>query len=220
MTDVVTSTAGADSAATTDTAVAATGTTAQETVQQSAAQQETAKTDDDRLDRLVQSKVDRLMADERKKNAELQKQLNALQKEKLSDDEIKQLEISEREKTIADKEKELADRENRLYAIKAIKAAGLDDGSDNALSLIDFVIADNEEAMNSRTKAFKALVNKMVSAQVDKTFKANGRTPNSSNNGAHSESKENNIAVKLGKIKAEQSKKSNDILNHYLGGKK
>lgn len=172
------------------------------------------------LEKLVQSKVDRLMAEERKKNADLQKRLDKLNKEKLTDDELKQAEIAEREKAIADKERALAEKENRLYAIKAIKTAGLDDGGETSLELVDFVMSDTEENIDTKVKSFKTLVDKMVSARVDATFKANGRNPNGANDSGDSgDDKNATIAEKLGKSRAEQNKKSNDILSHYLGGK-
>lgn len=191
--------------------------------QQQANQQEDNKANStESLDKYVQSKVDKAMADERKKTAELQKQLDKMKREKMSDDEIKQHEISEKEKALAEKEKALAEQQNRLYAIKAIQTAGLDDGS-NALELVDFVLSESEEATDNKVKAFKTLVDKMVAAQVDKTFKANGRVPNGASGGTKDDKQnpENNIAVQLGKVRAEQAKKSNDILNYYTtGGKK
>ena len=159
------------------------------------------------------------MAEERKKNADLQKKLDRITKEKLSDEELKKAEMDDKVKELAEKEKELADRENRLFAIKAIKEAGLDDGSDNALNLVDFVMCANEDDTTERVNAFKTLLDKMVAAQVDKTFKANGRTPNGAGSAAE-EKKDNSIAERLGKVRAEQSKISNDVLNYYLGGKK
>lgn len=179
---------------------------------------EKQETNSESIDKIVQSKVDRLMAEERKKTVELEKQLKTLQKEKLSTEELKRVEVEEREKTLAEKEKALADRENRLYAIKAIQAAGLNDGSDEALDLIDFVISDDEETMNKKVNTFKALVDKMVAAKVGQKFKENGRLPNGA--GAQASANTDNIAARLGQAKAEQAKKSNDILNYYLGGKK
>lgn len=174
--------------------------------------------DAERIEKLIQSRVDRLMAEERKKSANLQKQLDKLNKEKLSDDELKQLEISEREKTIAEREKALAEKENRLFAIKAIKTAGLDDGGETSLELVDFVMGENETAINDKVKTFKTLVEKMVAARVDETFKKNGRTPNGS--GGADKGEPDNIATLIGKRAAETAKQSSSILNHYYGGNK
>ena len=133
--------------------------------------------DYDKLEKIIQSRVDKQMAAERKKSAELEKRLHNLQQAKLTEDELKQIEIEEREKTIAEREKAIRDKENRLYAVKAIKEAGLDDGSDVSLSLIDFVMADDETEITAKVRAFKELFDKAVAAEVDKRFKDGGRTP-------------------------------------------
>ncbi len=178
--------------------------------------------DSDKLDKIIQSRVDRAMADERKKNADLLKELEKLKREKLSDDEIKQLEVEEREKAIADKEKALTEKENRLFAIKAIKEAGLDDGSDKVLELVDLVVSgtnDTEETIQNKVKSFSDLLKSMVAAEVEKTFKANGRIPNGASSAGDTKDT-SNIAVKLGKERAEANKKANDVLSYYTGGKK
>lgn len=178
-----------------------------------------AKQDGDALDKVIQSRVDRLMAEERKKNADLQKKYDKLVKEKMSDEEVKKLEADEREKALAAKERELKDRENKLYAIKAIKEVGLDDGSDKALELVDLIIHDDEKVMEARAKTLSDLVKRLVSAEVDKTFKANGRDPHGAKGGAgKAEGKDVTLAEKLGKSAAESNAKTNEVLKHYLGG--
>ncbi len=131
------------------------------------------------LEKLVQAKVDKAMAQERKEKAELKSKLEKLQKSKLDDDELKKLELEEQERLIEEREKAIADKERRLFAVKAIKEAGLDDGSDSSLALIDFVMADSEDEIKEKIKAFKEVFDKAVSVQVSKRFKDNGRTPGS-----------------------------------------
>lgn len=170
------------------------------------------------LDKLVQARADKITAEMGKKNAALQKELDKLKKANKTAEEIKQLEMSEKEKELAEREKMLLDKENRLFALKAIKEAGLDDGSSLSLELVDFVIADNEEAITNKVKAFGELVKKFVKSEVDETFKKNGRNPNggNSNNGADDKG-DNSVAEKLGKARAERNQKSNDILKYYTG---
>lgn len=172
------------------------------------------------IEKLIQSRVDKSNAELGKKIANLQKENEKLKKENMSVEEVKQFEISEREKTLAAKEKDLLDRENRLFAIKAIKEIGLDDGSERSLSLVDFVMAEEQETITERVKAFNELVQGFVSAKVDEKFKAIGRTPNGAAAQNTETKKESSIAEALGKRRAEQAKKSNDVLNMYLGGKK
>lgn len=151
--------------------------------QEETKQKEVNTFDEEKLEKLIQAKVDRLTARLGKEKAELQKEVDKLKREKLSDEEIKQLEISEKEKEIADRERALLEKENRLYAIKAIKAANLDDGSDKSLELVDFVMSDDTETIDKRVKAFGDLVRKFVTSEVDKKFKSNGRTPNTGSSG-------------------------------------
>ena len=133
------------------------------------------------LERVVRSAVDRATNRIGNENKKLKEQLVALKKAKLSDDELKQMEFSEKEKEIEEREKAILEKENKLYAIKAIKKAGLDDGSDASLSLMDFVMGGSEEEINSKIKVFQTLFNKMVKAEVDRTFKKNGGVPEKSN---------------------------------------
>lgn len=169
------------------------------------------------IDRLIQSRVDRITAELGKKNSNLQKELDKLKKEKLSDEELRQLEIADKEKAMAEKEQALLERENRLFAIKAIKEIGLDDGSDTSLQIVDFVMSDTEENITEKVTAFKGLVEKIVSEKVNQIFRTNGRVPNVAGQGGTNKN-ENSIAERLGKVRAEQLKKSNDVLSHYLGG--
>ena len=140
--------------------------------------------DYDKLERIVQARVDKAMAAERKEKAQLKQQLEKERKAKLTEDELKQIEIEEREKTIAEREKAMLEKENRLYAIKAIKEAGLDDGSDISLSLVEFVMGEDETDIDGKVQAFKELFNKAVdkavTAEVNKRFKDGGYTPKKS----------------------------------------
>lgn len=149
--------------------------------------------DYDKLDKIIQARVDKQMADERRKTAEYKKKLERLQQEKLTDEELKNIEIENKEKEISEREKALADKENRLFAVKAIKEAGLDDGSDTALSLVDFVMGTDETEIKAKVKSFKELFDKAVTAEVNKRFKEAGYTPKKGdtlNNGVNPYTKE------------------------------
>lgn len=134
----------------------------------------------ERIEKLVQSAVDRATNRLGNENKKLREQLDKLKKEKLSEDELKKLEVQEKEAALAERERQLQDKENRFYAIEAIKKAGLDDGSTKALNLIDFVMSSDQSEIDKRIDTFKTLVNSFVKAEIDKTFKTNGKTPNKS----------------------------------------
>lgn len=168
------------------------------------------------IEELIQRAVDRATNKLGNENKKLRDQNETLKREKLTDAERKQLEIADREADIADREAKLKERENRLFTIKAIKEAGLDDGSANALELVDFVMTDEEETTTARVKAFSALVKKFVSAEVDRTFKANGRNVEKGGTGK-TENPTNNLVENLGKATADRNAAANKVLNHYLG---
>lgn len=135
----------------------------------------------EQIERIVQSRVDKLMAPERKKHAETEKKYKSLQQQLMTAEEVKQAEFAEKEEALAAREKELQDRLNREYAQKALREAGLDDGSETAFALVDFVIGEDETVIDEKVKSFKELFNKAVKTEVDKRFKEAGRTPTKSN---------------------------------------
>lgn len=201
----------------TETEITTTTTTGTEQVNETTATNTTeAAKPELSIEELIQRAVDRATNKLGNENKKLRDQNETLKREKLTDAERKQLEIADREADIADREAKLKEKENRLFAIKAIKDAGLDDGSANALELVDFVITDEEETTTARVKAFSALVKKFVSAEVDRTFKANGRNVEKGGTGK-TENPTNNLVENLGKATADRNAAANKVLNHYLG---
>lgn len=138
--------------------------------------------DYDKLERIIQARVDKLMASERKEKAELKQQLEKERKANLTEAELKQMEIEEKEKALEEREKALTERQNREYAQRALREAGLDDGSETAFALVDFVMGADETEIDEKVKSFKELFNKAVTAEVNKRFKENGRTPQKGTN--------------------------------------
>ena len=173
---------------------------------------------DEDIEKIIQSRVDRQLAKERKEAAAVKKELEKLKKEKLTAEEIEKLKTDEREKELAAKEKELAERENRYTAVKALREVGLDDGSDAALLLVDFLVAGEDtdaDAIKERAKNLNVIINKLVSAKVEATFKENGRNPKGPGNGSGGDDKNTSLAKKLGEARAASDKKSQDILKQY-----
>ena len=140
--------------------------------------------DEKLLEKKIQQAVDRATNRLGNDNKKLKEELEKLRKEKLTADELQKIEAEEKEKDLAEREKAVKDAENKLYAVKAIKKAGLDDGSETALDILSLVGGDDEETIDSNIKALKALVDKLVKAEVEKTFRGNGRTPGKGSAGA------------------------------------
>ncbi len=152
-------------------------------------------------------------------NEAIKTQVSELMKKGLTPEQLKEFEDKEKEDAHNKREAEITERENRFYAITAIKKAGLDDGGETALELIDLVMGKDEKEIDLKVKSLSNLVKKMVAAEVDKTFKNNGRSPESGK-GADGEDKNTDIAKKLGKRTAEANKQARSVLDSYIGGKK
>lgn len=135
------------------------------------------------IEKLIQSAVDRATNKLGNDNKKLRDELTKLKKAKLTVEELRDDELKGKEAEIAERERALVEKENRLYAIKAIKAAGLDDGSDTSLELIDFVMAEDTDVIDTKIKAFDKLIKKLVKIEVDRTFKENGRNPQTGTSG-------------------------------------
>lgn len=173
------------------------------------------------LEALIRREVDRAtnkLGNEKKK---LLAEIETLKKAKLSDDEIKQLEMKAKEDELAERDRALTEKENRWFAIKAIKEAGLDDGSDDSLAIVEFVMAEDEDGIREKVKSFSALVERIVKKQVDGVFKSSGRTPGvGSESAANAGGQNDSIAARMGRSTANANKAAQSVLNHYgIGGK-
>lgn len=144
---------------------------------------EPKKKEEPDIEKLIQQAVDRATNKLGNDNKRLREELDKIKAEKLTAEERAELEKKhEREQFELERAEFLAEK-NKLYAIKAIKAAGLDDGSDKSLELVDFVLCSEEQEIDARVKAFGDLVKKFVAAEVEKTFKDNGRNPGKGSSG-------------------------------------
>lgn len=137
------------------------------------------------LEKKIQQAVDRATNKLGNDNKKLREELEKLRKEKLSSAELKALEDEEKEKALAERELAVREAENKLYAMKAIKVAGLDDGSETALDILSLVNGVDETTIDANIKALKALVDKLVKAEVKRTFQENGRTIDKGTNGGN-----------------------------------
>lgn len=171
------------------------------------------------LEAMIQKAVDRATNKLGNENKKLREQLKAAEKAGMDAEEVKKFELSEKEKEIAERERALTEKENRMTALKEIKAIGLDDGSEAALAIIDFVMAEDEAAIKERVKTFDALVKRIVQSKVDGVFKANGRTPGVGTEATGSGNSADSLAVRMGKNAAQTNQQARKVLDHYLGGK-
>lgn len=142
---------------------------------------------DKKLEKLVQAAVDRATNKIGNENKKLKLQLEAERKKNLSADELKQVELQEKEAELAQKEQEIKEKESRMYAIKALKKAELDDGSEETLDLVEFVLGEDETAIDVKVKALQKFAQRVAKNTTDGIYKANGRTPGKGNAGGGSD---------------------------------
>jgi len=138
---------------------------------------------DKKLEKMIQAAVDRATNKLGNENKGLKEKLDAERKKNLSAEELKQVELQEKETELAKKEQEIKDKENRMYAIKALKKAELDDGSEETLDLVDFVLGEDETAINLKVKALQKFAQRVAKNTTDGIYRANGREPGKGNAG-------------------------------------
>lgn len=129
------------------------------------------------LETLVQKAVDRATNKLGNDNKKLKEDLEKERKKNLSAEELKVVELKEKENEIVEREQTIKDKENRLYAISALKKAKLDSGDEESLELVDFVIGEDETAIDLKVKALQKFEQRVRKLVTDEIYKTNGRTP-------------------------------------------
>ena len=112
------------------------------------------------LQRESDRRVSEALKKAEKKNAEKVKEAQKLAQ--MNENEKFQYELEQREKAIAEKEKALALAENKNTASQILADKGL------SLSLVDFVIAEDAETMNSNIRLLDKAFKDSVKREVEK----------------------------------------------------
>ena len=128
--------------------------------------------------RTFQKELDKKMAAERKKNAELQRKVERMEKKILSDEELKQEEYERQQQEIEEQRREIKIEKNKMYAVKSMQKAEIGN-SEEAMSLMEklVMVCEDETEIDDMIELLKAWKDKDVKAEVDKRFKDNGYTP-------------------------------------------
>ena len=116
------------------------------------------------VDKMLQSEVDRRITSALKKQAKSNEaKIKEAQKlAQMNESEKFQYELEQREKAIEEKEKALALAENKNIASQILADKGL------SLSLVDFVIAEDAETMNSNIRLLEKAFKDSVKREVEK----------------------------------------------------
>lgn len=139
---------------------------------------------DGKMMKMIQTAVDRATNRLGNENKLLKDKLEKTRKEKMTAEELKQVELQEKETELARKEQEIKEKENRMYAIKALKKAELDDGSEDTLDLVEFVLSEDEADIDLKVKALQKFAQRIIKNTTDGIYKSNGRTPGRGNSGS------------------------------------
>lgn len=135
-----------------------------ETTDTSTTGTETKTYTQEEVDKMLQSEVDRRITSALKKQAKSNEaKIKEAQKlAQMNESEKFQYELEQREKAIEEKEKALALAENKNEASKILADKGL------SLSLVDFVIAEDAETMNSNIRLLEKAFKDSVKREVEK----------------------------------------------------
>lgn len=139
------------------------------------------KDPDKKLEKLIQAAVDRATNKLGDENKQLKEKYEAERKKNLTAEELRQVELQEKEAELAKQQAEIQKEKNRMYAIKALKKAELDDGSEDTLELIEFVLGEDETAIDIKVKALEKFAKKIAKRTTDDIYRTNGREPGRGN---------------------------------------
>ena len=134
------------------------------TTDTSTTETETKTYTQEEVDKMLQSEVDRRITSALKKQAKSNEaKIKEAQKlAQMNESEKFQYELEQREKAIEEKEKALALAENKNIASQILADKGL------SLSLVDFVIAEDAETMNSNIRLLEKAFKDSVKREVEK----------------------------------------------------
>lgn len=113
-------------------------------------------------------------------NKKLRAELNKLRQAHMTDEERQTDNLKQREDAVNEKEAALLTEQNRFYAVQAIRKAGLDDGSEASLQIVNLITGDapkDQTGIDERIKNFGKWMKQHDKALTDKLFKSNGRQP-------------------------------------------
>lgn len=124
--------------------------------------------------------AEKLARQSAEENKTLREELDKLRRAHLSDEELREDDRKRKDEELTERESKLRESENRFYTVQALKKAGLDDGSENSLKLVDLITGgalQDQGGIDTRIKAVSVWLKQHDKELTDKLFKANGRTP-------------------------------------------
>lgn len=141
---------------------------------------------DEAAKRRYQAQLDREMAKERREKAELKRKLERLENKFLTEEQKKQREFEEKQRELEEQRRELTLEKNKMYAVKSMKKANIND-SEEAMLIMEKLVSscEDETEIDEMIELLKAWrdkdVAKGVETEVTKRFKDGAYTPKKGN---------------------------------------
>ena len=167
----------------------------------------------DEIRKLIQSTVDKQTASFGKTIATLKKENDQLKKANMTAEELQKAALEEQRAEFEKERAEFQQQKLLNHAQNITAKAGYGEDMDDVVSLI---LRDDEEKTAEMLDKLSKFLKKGIAADRAKTFKEYGREPKGAQPATGT--KENNIAIELGKRRAENAKQSKSILEYYIGG--
>lgn len=137
------------------------------------------------LEKERQSAADKVRREKSEEMKELQKQLDELKKEKMTDEQKAEYERKQWEQEKAEKERELQKREVALHTVDKLQEKEI------PMAFKDILAGDNVEETDKRIDNFYSMWQKEVENKVNERFKEHGDDPAKNRKGGGGNTREN-----------------------------
>jgi len=130
-----------------------------------------------RVDKIAQSREDRVRTEYSKKLKDKDKEIEMLKKEKMSENERREYEAQQLKEALETKERDLTRREMELLAVKTLEEKKLPN------SFISFIIGESEEVTLKNIESLEKTFADELKSAVDVKLKSYGREPHKGRGG-------------------------------------
>ena len=169
-----------------------------------------------RVDKIAQSREDRVRTEYSKKLKDAQKEIEMMKKEKMSENEKREYEAQQLKEALEIKERDLTRREMELLAVKTLEEKKLPS------SFVEFVIGDTAENTQARIAQLEKAFAEELKSAVDARMKAYGREPHKGRGTDSTSAFEGMTPVEIQKKAREDPewfrKNEDAIFERYKGG--
>ncbi len=131
--------------------------------------------DEEAIKKLIQSEVDKVRG---KYSLELKKKDEELKKvraEHLTAEEVTRIELEEQKKELEEQRRAFNLEKNKNFAKDSLAKSHLCSDAEKTLKLVNLVMGDSEEEIESKIKYISDVIEDIVNSRVEEKFKSSGR---------------------------------------------